>query len=142
VQLFKSPFFSFLYRLEHKVCWFEILQIRRICHWLYLEVFPEVFDTSYCYFWILKKPKLHIAQATFWVSVFHICYLVSFNLSADIQFGSRMHMLPLPKKHILECQKNWPNFLHLNIHNLSAFVKFHRKSILFCLYKKDKIIMW
>jgi hypothetical protein len=77
-----------------------------------------------------------------WVFQLKSYYMVTL-FYTEIQFGSRVHMLPLLKKHISNVKKNWPKFLHVNVHNISAFVKFRRKLICFVVYvKKTKIVMW
>jgi hypothetical protein len=64
-------------------------------------------------------------------------------MHAEIQFGSRVHMLPLPKNHILKCRKKLAKNLHVHIHNICSFVKFHEKPIFFVVYvKKRKLILW
>jgi hypothetical protein len=52
------------------------------------------------------------------------------------QFGFRVHMLPLPKKHISNRQKIWQFFLHVPLHSLCAFVKFSRKNDIFVVCVK------
>jgi hypothetical protein len=81
--------------------------------------------------WGCKKSYLYVAKTILRNEVLNIV-----EKDLKIQFGSRVHMLPLLKRHILECQINLLKKMHLHIYNLSAFVKFRRKSILFVVYVK------
>jgi hypothetical protein len=63
---------------------------------------------------------------------------------SEIQFGSRVHMLHLPKKHISKCHKNLINIFAFTYSQSNDLVKFCRKLIHFVIYvkKKIKIIIW
>jgi hypothetical protein len=87
--------------------------------------------------WGCKKSYLYVAKTRLRNEVLNIV-----EKDLEIQFGSRVHMLPLFKRHILEHQRNMIKKLHLHIYNLNTFVKFRRKSILYVVYvKKTRIIM-
>jgi hypothetical protein len=60
-----------------------------------------------------------------------------------IQFGSRVLMLTLPNKLYFNVSKKFAKKnLHVNLHNICAFVKFHGKLIFFVIYvKKRKVIL-
>jgi hypothetical protein len=61
----------------------------------------------------------------------------------EIQFGSRVHILPLPKSCIWKWRENLQNILHIHLHNIYLFAKFHEKLIFFVVYvKKRKFILW
>jgi hypothetical protein len=49
----------------------------------------------------------------------------------EIYFGSRMHMVPPPEKHISNCQKNQQKTSHLHLNNLCVVVQFREKLIFF-----------
>jgi hypothetical protein len=77
-----------------------------------------------------------------WVFQLKSYYMVTL-FYTEIQFGSRMHMLPLLKKHISKVKKKLTKIFACTCSQSKRVCKVLPKTDMFCgLCKKTKIVMW